>query len=161
MDDVRVAEAADLDRLAEVWHEGWHEAHAHLAPPELTKLRTLQNFRGRLAAALADTRVVGPPGAPLGFCIIQGDELFQLFVSPAGRGTGVAAALIADAEARLARNGTATAWLSCAIGNTRAARFYEKSGWHLARTMVYQAQTPTGTFPMEVWRYEKPLRSAP
>jgi hypothetical protein len=30
--------------------------------------------------------------------------------------------LIADAEARLAEAGIATAWLACAIGNDRAAR---------------------------------------
>jgi ribosomal protein S18 acetylase RimI-like enzyme len=40
----------------------------------------------------------------------------------------VAAALIADAEAMLAEHGVEMAWLACAVGNNRAARFYEKSG---------------------------------
>jgi ribosomal protein S18 acetylase RimI-like enzyme len=47
--------------------------------------------------------------------------LYQLFVSPHARGSGVAAALIADAEARLAERGVQTAWLACAIGNDRAS----------------------------------------
>ena len=54
-----------------------------------------------------------------------------------------------------------TAWLGCAIGNSRAARFYEKSGWHLARSVVEQLETPGGPFPLELWRYEKRLPSGP
>jgi GNAT superfamily N-acetyltransferase len=71
--------------------------------------------------------------------------------------SGVAAALVADAEACLAENGVETAWLACAIGNERAARFYEKCGWRRAGTMVNQAETSQGRFPLEVWRYEKSL----
>jgi GNAT superfamily N-acetyltransferase len=158
--EIRTADQADLDQLARVWHDGWHEAHASLAPPELTQLRTLESFRARLEPALPQTRVAGPPGAPTGFCTVQNDELYQLFVAPAVRGSGVAAALINDAESRLIAAGVKTAWLSCAIGNHRAARFYEKHGWHRAGVMIYEAQTDNGTFPIEVWRYEKPLSAA-
>ena len=66
--------------------------------------------------------------------------------------------LIADAEARLIEEGVEVAWLACAIGNHRAARFYEKSGWHLARTFVSPLDTGAGIFLLEVWRYEKTLR---
>jgi RimJ/RimL family protein N-acetyltransferase len=51
----------------------------------------------------------------------------------------------------------AIVWLACAIGNERAARFYEKSGWRRTGTMVSQLETPNGIFPLEVWRYEKRL----
>jgi GNAT superfamily N-acetyltransferase len=155
--DVRAADAAEIDRLARLWHDAWHEAHAPLVPPELTRLRTLASFRERLQAACPDIRVAGAPGTPVGFCVIRGEELSQLFVSPEMRGTGAAAALIADAEARLAERGVATAWLACAVGNHRAARFYEKSGWHLAGTVANPAETSSGPFPVEVWRYEKRL----
>jgi hypothetical protein len=64
---------------------------------------------------------------------------------------------MADAEARLAARGVRTAWLACAIGNRRAARFYEKSGWRLVGTMINPCETTDGTFPLEVWRYEKAL----
>jgi GNAT superfamily N-acetyltransferase len=155
--DVRAAEEAEVNHLAKVWHDGWHESHAQVVPADLTRLRTLESFRDRLQAALPSVRVAGPPGAPVGFCIVKGDELYQLFVSAESRGSGVAAALIADAEARLAETGVATAWLACAIGNERAARFYEKCGWHRAGTMVNPCETTNGPFPLEVWRYEKRL----
>jgi GNAT superfamily N-acetyltransferase len=89
--------------------------------------------------------------------MLKGDELYQLYVSALARGTGVAAALIADAEARLRAGGVQLAWLGCAIGNDRAARFYEKSGWHRVGTVVERLETSSGEFPLEVWRYEKSL----
>jgi GNAT superfamily N-acetyltransferase len=155
--DVRNAEADELDRLAGLWYDGWQDAHAAVVPAELTRLRTLASFRERLEHALPFIRVVGPPGAPLGFTIVKDDELYQLFVAAAARGTGVAATLIEDAEAQLAQRGVAVAWLACAIGNERAARFYEKRGWSRAGTIVNRLDTPEGEYLLEVWRYEKRL----
>jgi predicted amidohydrolase/GNAT superfamily N-acetyltransferase len=157
--NVRTAEDADINSLADVWHDGWHEAHARIVPAELTELRTVDSFRERLRAAISSVRVVGPPGAPLGFCIVKSDELYQLFVSPQARGSGVAAALLADAERQFMENGVGTAWLACAIGNDRAARFYEKCGWRHAGKMINLAETSAGAFPLEVWRYEKVLKA--
>jgi ribosomal protein S18 acetylase RimI-like enzyme len=139
--NVRSAEEAEIDHLAKVWHEGWHDAHARILPAELTRLRTLESFRDRLQAALPKISVVGPFAAPVGFCILKGNELYQLYVSAQARGSGVAAALLADAEARLAEAGFESAWLACAIGNERAARFYDKCGWRRTGTMVSQATT--------------------
>jgi GNAT superfamily N-acetyltransferase len=155
--DVRAAEEAEIDHLAQVWYDGWQDAHAQIVPAELQRLRTLESFRQRLQEDLPNVRVVGSSGAPVGFCIVRDDELYQLFVSAQSRGSGVAAALIADAEARLSEIGVETAWLACAIGNQRAARFYEKCGWHRVGAMVNHFETPAGTFPLEVWRYEKSL----
>jgi GNAT superfamily N-acetyltransferase len=70
------------------------------------------------------------------------DEVYQLYVTAASRGSGIAAALIADAEARLSKAGIATAWLACAIGNDRAVRFHEKRGWRRAGTMLNHLETP-------------------
>jgi ribosomal protein S18 acetylase RimI-like enzyme len=158
--DVRDADASEIDHLATVWYDGWRDAHLQIVPAELTRLRTRDSFRDRLRADLRSIRVVGPPGAPVGFCIVRGDELYQLFVSAEARGSGVAAALLAEAEARLSASGFEIAWLACAIGNERAARFYEKRGWHRAGTVTSTLQTTAGAFLLEVWRYEKPLKPA-
>ena len=152
---VRDAQPTELDRLASLWYDGWHEAHAPVVPPDLTRLRTLESFRQRLQNAFSSIRVIGTPGDPLGFAIVKGDELYQLFVSARARGSGVAAALIDDAERRLAEGGVETGWLACAIGNERAARFYEKRGWTRVGTMVNRLETPEGPYLLEVWRYEK------
>jgi ribosomal protein S18 acetylase RimI-like enzyme len=90
--------------------------------------------------------------------MLKGDELHQLYVSAQSRGSGIAAALMADAEGRLAESGVTTAWLACAIGNERAARFYEKCGWRRIGVVVSELETPSGILPLEVWRYEKSLR---
>jgi GNAT superfamily N-acetyltransferase len=158
--DVRAAQPKEVDQLARLWYDAWQDAHASIVPAELTRLRTLESFKQRLEAAFSDLRVVGPVGAPVGLCVVKDDELYQLFVSAQSRGAGVAAALIADAEARLSAHGVETAWLACAIGNDRAARFYEKCGWRRAGVVVSQLETPDGLFPLEVWRYEKPMRFA-
>jgi ribosomal protein S18 acetylase RimI-like enzyme len=155
--NVRVAEEVEIGQLAKIWHDGWHDAHAHIVPAELTRLRTLESFRERLQAALPNVRVVGPSGEPVGFCIVKDNELYQLFVAAQARGSGVASTLIADAEARLAKGGVETAWLACAIGNEGAAKFYEKCGWRRTGIMVNLAETSNGLFPLEVWRYEKSL----
>ena len=157
--NVRNAEEGEIDRLAKTWYDGWQDAHAEIVPAELKRARTLASFRDRMRDGLSNVRVVGPPGSPLGFAMLKGDELYQLYVSAEARGSGAAAALIADAEARLAASGVKTAWLACAIGNERAARFYEKSGWHRAGTFVSELETIDGIIPLEVWRYEKLLTS--
>jgi GNAT superfamily N-acetyltransferase len=158
--DVRSAEEAEIGRLAQLWCEGWQDAHGRILPAQLARHRTLESFRQRLQSALPNVRVVGPSGQPVGFCIIKDDELYQLYVAAHARGSGVAAALLIDAEARLAAGGIETAWLACAIGNERAGRFYEKNGWRRAGNMINELETPEGLFPLEVWRYEKDLRPA-
>jgi GNAT superfamily N-acetyltransferase len=159
--NVRPIERTEVGVLARLWYDGWQDAHAEILPSELARHRTLENFTQRLEAELANVRALGPVGAPLGFHLLKGDELNQLYVSAQSRGTGVAAALIADAERQLFEDGVETAWLACAIGNERAARFYEKCGRHRVDTVAVQLEIPHGApFTLRVWRYEKPIRLA-
>jgi ribosomal protein S18 acetylase RimI-like enzyme len=158
--DVRNAEDIEIDQIALVWFDAWRDAHLALAPTELTRARTLESFRQRIADAIAEVRVIGPVGAPIGLCMIKHDELYQLFVAAAARGTGAAGALLADGEARLAESRVQTAWLACAIGNDRAARFYEKHGWSRVGNMLSRLETIEGEFVLDVWRYEKNLAAS-
>jgi GNAT superfamily N-acetyltransferase len=153
--DVRDPLPSEVEPLAQLWLAGWRDAHLEIVPPELEKHRNIDNFRQRMADGLANVRVIGRPGDPLGFYMLKADELYQLYVSSRARGTGAAAALMTDAEARLASLGLETAWLACAVGNNRAARFYEKSGWHRVRTETSWLHTSEGQIPVEIWRYEK------
>lgn len=155
--EIRDAAASEIPALARVWYDAWQDAHADILPEELVRDRTLPSFRERLGKLLPNVRVAGPAGEPVGFCITKGDELYQLFVAREARGTGLAAALVADAEERIAARGVKTAWLSCAIGNDRAARFYENCGWRRVGPMVANLEISTGEFPLESWRFEREL----
>jgi ribosomal protein S18 acetylase RimI-like enzyme len=156
--NIRSARISEIGALARMWYDGWQDAHARIVPVELARLRTLESFAARLQAAIVTVRVAGPVDEPVGFCIVKGDELYQLYVSSQARGSGVAATLLVDAETRLSKGGYSAAWLACAIGNERAARFYEKCGWFRAGAVVEHLETAHGAFPLEVWRYEKSLR---
>ena len=155
--NIRDAQLSELELLAKIWFDGWQDAHARIVPVELARLRTLKSFEERLRAASPGVRAAGAVGAPVGFYYLKGAELYQFYVASSARGSGVAAILMADAEARLGESGVHAAWLACAIGNDRAARFYEKCGWLRAGTVTDHLEVPGATFALEVWRYEKSL----
>lgn len=155
--NIRNAIDSEIDALGKLWYEGWKDAHAEILPADLARYRTPESFRERMEEHFAHARVCGPVGEPLGFTITKGGELYQLYVAAVARGKGVAQALIADAEFRLAAQCHETAWLACAIGNERAARFYEKSGWIRKGVFANTIELPDQTYKLDVWRYEKDL----
>lgn len=149
---------ADLPAVAELWHGAWHDAHGTLVDPSLAALRTPRSFAERLPAMLTRTKVAGPTEAPLGFCTVTEDELDHLFVCRDARGTGLAAALLADGEHRLAGLGVRRAWLACAVGNKRAQRFYHKAGWeYFGRVEILSTPVGGRSFPVLYDRFEKTL----
>jgi ribosomal protein S18 acetylase RimI-like enzyme len=156
--NIRDAKLSEIGNLAKLWFDGWQDAHARILPAELGRLRTLLSFEETLRAASSNVRVAGIVGAPVGFHLLKGAELHQFYVSSNARGSGVAADLMADAEVRLREKSVRTAWLTCAIGNDRAARFYEKCGWRRTGTVTDDVEVPGGTFALVVWRYEKSLQ---
>jgi GNAT superfamily N-acetyltransferase len=155
---IRDVNSTEIGQLAKIWFDGWQDAHARIVPVSLARLRTLQSFEERLRAASTGVRVAVAAGAPVGFYFLKGAELYQFYVSSNARGSGIAAVLMADAEARLCEHGVHTAWLACAIRNDRAARFYEKCGWIRTGTVTDDVEVPGGTFALEVWRFENSIR---
>jgi len=143
--------------VASIWHQGWQDGHSGIVPRELADLRTLDSFTDRLGKEVPNTRVAMIDGSVGGFCIVKDDELYQMYVASFARGSGVANVLMVDAENRLRAAGNDRAWLACAIDNNRAARFYEKSGWHNVRTEDVELDTAAGPFVLKVWRFEKKL----
>lgn len=159
MTPIRPASDADMAAVADLWHEGWHDGHAGHVPDGLTVARTLAAFHERTPPRVADTSVaVADDGALLGFVMVVDDEVEQVFVAPAGRGTGLASELLAEAERRVAAGGHASAWLAVVVGNVRARRFYERQGWSDTGDLPHQVTAGGKTFVSPCRRYVKRVR---
>ena len=155
--ELRPAQAEDADEIAEIWFLGWQDAHLGLVPQELVDVRTEESFGARAADRIPDTTVATVDGAVAGFVMVVGDELEQVYVGRAARGTGVAQALIAEAERQVKANGHETAWLAVVAGNARARAFYEKVGWVDEGLFDYPAASEIGPLPVPCHRYTKAL----
>jgi GNAT superfamily N-acetyltransferase len=153
----RPAQPEDIKPTAQLWFDAWHETQAPHVPDSLIAQRTLPSFETRLTAMGDLLRVAGPLSAPIGMCAIRGRELHQLFIAPAGRGTGVAAALLTDAEQRMARAGETTAFLDCLIENEPAQRFYARHGWIEQGIEIAQLDTLDGPFELPCLIFHKVL----
>jgi ribosomal protein S18 acetylase RimI-like enzyme len=156
---IKWARNKDVGELARIWFDGWRDAHAHILPTAIARHRTRDSFRERLHGGIETVRVAERRGVIAGFAMTKGNEVYQLYVAAPARGLGVANALLDDAVARIRSRGAATVWLGCAIGNERAASFYEKSGWRRVGIMRYLLEIP-GDFHLDVWRYELDIGSS-
>ncbi|MBL0747616.1 GNAT family N-acetyltransferase [Nocardioides baculatus] len=158
MTTIRPAGAADMAAVADLWHEGWHDGHAGHVPDGLTAARTLAAFHERTPTRVADTAVaVSDAGELLGFVMVVGDEVEQVFVARAARGTDLAARLLDEAERAVAAGGHSSAWLAVVAGNARARRFYERQGWVDEGDLPYEVTALGQTFVSPCRRYVKPL----
>ena len=130
---LRPATADDIDAITTLFHEGWHDAHPGLVPDGLTERRTAEAFRERVTQRIAETdetTVAEVDGTVAGFIMVSGSEAEQVYVDRDFRGSGVAAALLTEAERQIAAAGHDVAWLVVVRGNDRAQAFYAKQGWH-------------------------------
>ena len=149
---MKPAQPADAAMIATLWHEGWHQAHAAIVPAALTALRTPEEFATRTKAHLDQTHVAWIDGQTAGFFMLDRDEVYQFYVSTAFQRAGTATQMMHEAETAL---GDGPKWLACSVGNDRAARFYEKTGWVRAGVIPYEVETAEGPLVVKVWRYEK------
>src|SRR5690349_20329886 len=86
-------------------------------------------FVGEREGVLAGFAACGParePGVSAGI-----GELYAIYLDESATGTGVGAALLANALAALAQKGFSSATLWVLEGNQRARRFYERHGFRL------------------------------
>jgi putative acetyltransferase len=159
MTSIRPAVPADMAAVAELWHVGWHDGHAGRVPDGLTAARTLQAFHERTPGRVSETTVaVSESGDLLGFVMVVGDEVEQLFVGRDARGSGLAGELLEEAERQVAAGGHTTAWLAVVTGNARARRFYERCGWTDAGDLPYEVTAGGQQFVSPCRRYEKVVR---
>ena len=103
------------------------------------------------------TWVAETQGAIVGFIVVKDDEVEQIFVDRAARGSGVAEILLRKAEAEIRAAGHRRAWLAVVAGNQRARSFYSRLGWRDAGPITYMAETEAGPFAVPSHRYEMDL----
>jgi len=106
---IRRADRDDAAAVAEIWHLGWRDGHLGFVPEELLEVRTAESFRERASARIDEVTVAVVNDAVAGLVIVGGDEVEQVYVSTSHRGTGVADALLAEAERQVRANDHATA----------------------------------------------------
>ena len=157
---MRPATGADAPLVATIWHRGWRDGHQGHVSDELVSARTEASFHSRASERVADTTLATVDGAVAGFIMVVDDEVEQVYVAQAHRGTGVAGALLAQAEEIVAGNGHESAWLAVVAGNARARRFYERNGWIDRGLIDYLAVTDGGTVAIRAHRYDKRVRPA-
>ena len=154
---LRAAQAEDAGAIAEIWHLGWRDGHLGFVPGELVEARTRESFRTRASDRLADTTVAAVAGAVAGFVMVVDDEVEQVYVAAAHRGTGVADVLMREAEHRVRANGHRKAWLAVIEANARARAFYERAGWVDEGPFDYAAAAEGGPIAVPCRRYVKLL----
>lgn len=154
---LRPADAEDPARIAQIWYDGWQQAHRGRVPDALVAIRTRESFDRRAIDLLSTTTVAVVDGAPVGFVMIEDDEVTQVYVADQHRGAGVADALLTEAERRIAAAGHGRAWLAVVAENERARRFYQRRGWQDAGRFDHQAPGPDGPVSVPAHRYVKNL----
>ena len=152
---LRPAVPDDADAVAAIWYAGWGDGHLGHVPEELVAIRTKESFWTRAADRVGDTTVAVVDGDVAGFVMVVENEVEQVYVSRDHRGSGVAGALLGEAERQVKANGHSEAWLAVATGNARARRFYERSGWTDRGAFDYPANVEKGTLPVPCHRYVK------
>lgn len=152
---LRPATLEDSPTVARIWAAGWRDAHLGHVPEELAAIRTRESFDVRAVQRVGDTTVAEVDGEVAGFMMVTEDEVEQVYVDAARRGTGVASALLAEGERQVKAAGFGRAWLAVATGNTRARRFYEREGWTDEGEFDYPAATSSGPIPVSCHRFVK------
>jgi GNAT superfamily N-acetyltransferase len=147
----------DAQTIAEIWYLGWRHGHLGSESEELITARHEDSFRTRAPQRVSDTTVALIEGQIVGFVMVVGDEVEQLYVATFHRGKGVADVLMTEAEHQIKAAGHSTAWLAVVAGNGRARKFYERNGWSDEGPFDYPAAGVDGPIVVPSHRYEKDL----
>ncbi len=140
---VRAAEPHDAEAIEWIRVRGWQAAYRHIYPAEFLDALVVDGSRW-------EERISNPPegwrsfvaelnGAVGGFAVCGPNrdapgpgELYALYVDPDSWSSGIGQALLQRVEQCLAGDyPAATLWVLEA--NSRARRFYERSGWILEK----------------------------
>ena len=157
MASIRPLRPADHDEVIDIWHSGWHDAHANIVPTGVLRYRTVECFWAWFQGSTNQTHVAVDDGV-LGFVSTQGSEIVKLYVGPDARGTGMATKLLSFGEREIHNRGIVDAMLFCTAGNARAQRFYDREDWTLTKTFSDSLWLPdgaSGKFIVDTHQYSK------
>jgi len=140
---VRAARREDAAEVAGVHVRSWQAAYRGLLPNEyLDGLRPEDRMTrytlGATEPGQPSTIVAVERGAICGFAttgttrdtdVPAVGEVYAVYVDPEGWGRGIGRLLMAEARARLGRQGFTEAVLWVLLGNARAEHFYRADGW--------------------------------
>lgn len=142
----RPATTADIPVLRELAEQVWRVSYATMIPPEqIDYMLEWMYGAGQIARemeegvawelALSDDR-------PIGFFSLGLEEparakLHKLYVLPERQGAGLGQALLARAQALAAARGASEICLQVNKRNTRAIRAYERAGYVVERSAVF------------------------
>ena len=138
----RDATPGDIPALADIWHRGWHEAHAAHVPRALCALPERDSFASGLRARLGETVVLVRADEPIGFCMLRGAWITRFHLCETARGGGPADVLMAAALARLRARGLGLAHLHVIAHNRRAIAFFARHGWAGDEIVPLMPETP-------------------
>ncbi|MGH8135324.1 MAG: GNAT family N-acetyltransferase [Steroidobacteraceae bacterium] len=131
----RRATIADLDAVAplfDAYRQFYKQAPDLSRARQYMKDRMERNESMVFVAQTSDKEIVGFCQLYPTFCSVRVAHtyvLYDLFVSPAARGTGAGRSLMLAAEIHAAKTGAARMELSTARDNKVAQSLYESQGW--------------------------------
>jgi len=155
---IRPGTPDDAAAVARIWAAGWRDGHLGHVPEALVRARTSESFRVRAAERVDDTAVAVVAGEVAGFVMVVDDEVDQVYVDAAHRGSGLADLLLRAAERLVAAGGHPRAWLAVATGNARARRFYQRQGWTDDGAFEHAAPVGDGSIAVACHRFVKDVR---
>ena len=119
---IREAAAGDAAAILAIHRIARGRAYAHLGTPEQAAGKsTIESWT--LSIETSQAWVYERGGEIIGFCLLQGDLLRELYVHPDAQGTGIGRELLEVAVGHGAR----ALWVY--VDNPAARRFYERQGW--------------------------------
>ncbi|GAB3411337.1 GNAT family N-acetyltransferase [Flindersiella endophytica] len=130
---IRECTAGDLEALERLSPSGLNREHARKLERQLAGEETY--LLGWLEARLAGSGAVlwqGCTDPAVRAAFPDCPEIYGLHVEPRLRGRGIGTALVREAEARAERRGFRRVGISVDLDNSRAARLYERLGYHAA-----------------------------
>ena len=147
----------DVEPIARLHHDVWHETQAPFQPDVVRASRDLDFFRSRVAVFTGPPLVAERGTEVVGFCGWDHGYIGQLYLARDVRGQGVGRRLLQATETALLESGATEARLVVLAGNTEARLFFERNAWRVVNEQPIQIDTNSGPVQVGAWHMAKTL----